>query len=148
MSTIVIRGPFADSWSSFSRFRWAQCQLSVLKQCVTTVQVREALNDLPSNLNETYERILLKTNEDERGGKVARRALDWLVVALVPLQLSQIMEGLSVDLVGRVLDRNSGPVHGSALLDVLGNLVTYNEVTDIVVLSHYSVKVGRSCNRF
>ena len=108
---------------------------------MTKVQVREALNDLPSSLNETYERILFEINEDEHGGEVARRALDWLVVALDPLRLSQIMEGVSID-PARVLDRDSGPVHGSALLDVLGSLVIHDDVTDIVILSHYSVKVG------
>jgi len=108
---------------------------------MTAVQVQEVLNDLPRNLNDTYERILMKMNEDEREGKVARRALDWLVVALAPLQLSQIVEGLSIDLEQRVLDRDSGPLHGLALLDVLGSLVTYNEMTDIVILSHFSVKV-------
>ena len=93
------------------------------------------------NLNETYERIILKMNEDEHEGEVARRALDWLVVALRPLQLSQIIEGLSIDPVRRVVNRDSGPLHGPALLDVLGSLVTYNEMTDIVILSHFSVKV-------
>ena len=110
---------------------------------MTAVQVREALNDLPSNLNETYERILLKMNEDEREGAVARRALDWLVVALHPLQLSQIIEGLSIDPVQRIVNRDSGPLHGPPLLDVLGSLVTHNELTDIVILSHFSVKVFR-----
>ena len=108
---------------------------------MTAVQVRKALNDLPSSLNETYERILFRINEDEQGCEVARRALDWLVVALVPLELSQIMEGVSID-PAQVLRRDFGPLHGSALLDVLGSLVTHDEVTDIVILSHYSVKVG------
>jgi hypothetical protein len=108
---------------------------------MTAVQVREVLNDLPSNLNETYERILLKMNEDKCECEVARRALNWLVVALGPLQLSQIMEGLSIDTVRRVMNRDSGPLHGPALLDVLGSLVTYSEMTDIVILSHFSVKV-------
>ena len=125
----------------FSRFRWVQCQLSSLERCVTARQVREVLNNLPRNLHETYERILLRISEDEREGKIARCALDWLVVALGPLQLSQIMEALAIDPVRRILDRASGPVHGAALLDVLGSLVTYNEMTDIVVLSHFSVKV-------
>lgn len=139
--SIALRNRVRNAYSSFSRFRWAECQLSNLRQCVTAAQVREALNDLPRNLNETYERILLKINEDERGGKVAGRALDWLVVVLEPLQLSQIMEALSIDPVRRVLDRSSGPVHGSTLLDVLGSLVTHDELTDIVILSHFSVKV-------
>ena len=70
-----------------------------------------------------------------------RHALEWLVAALQPMQLSQIMESLSIDLRRRVLDYESRPVHGSALLDALGSLVTYDELTDIVILSHFSVKV-------
>ena len=123
------------------RFRWVQCQLGVLKRCVTAVQVRKALDDLPSSLNETYERILLKIKEDAHAAEVVRNALAWLVVALMPLRLTQIMDGLSVDPDRKVLSRDSGPLHGPALLDALGSLVTYNEVTDIVVLSHFSVKV-------
>ena len=125
----------------YSRFRWVQCQLGVLKRCMTAVQVRKALDDLPSSLNETYERILLKVKEDAHAAEVVRNALAWLVVALSPLQLSEIMDGLSVDPHQQVLNRDSGPLHGPALLDALGSLVTYNEVTDIVILSHFSVKV-------
>ena len=123
------------------RFRWVQCQLGVLKRCVTAVQVRKALDDLPSSLNETYERILLKIKEDAHAAEVVRNALAWLVVALMPLRLTQIMDGLSVDPDRKVLSRDSGPLHGPALLDALGSLVTYNEVTDVVILSHFSVKV-------
>lgn len=124
----------------FPRFRWVQCQLDILKRCMTTVRVREALNDLPGDLDATYERILLKINKDEEG-EVVCRALQWLIAALRPLELSQIMESLSIDLDRRVLDHDSGPVHGPALLDALGSLVTYDELTDVVILSHFSVKV-------
>ena len=125
----------------FSRFRWVQCQLNTLERCMTKVEIWEALDDLPSDLDATYERILLDIHAAKREGEVARRALDWLVVALEPLRLSQIMEGLSIDLGRRAMDRDSGPVHGSALLDALGSLVMYDKVTDIVILSHFSVKV-------
>ena len=108
---------------------------------MTAVQVQKALDDLPSSLNEMYERILLKIKEDVHAAEVVRNALAWLIVALRPLQLSQIMDGLSVDPDQKVLSRDSGPLHGPALLDALGSLVTYNEVTDIVILSHFSIKV-------
>ena len=108
---------------------------------MTAVEIREALEDLPGDLDMTYERILLDIDITQRGGKVARRALDWLIAALRPLQLSEIMEGVSIDLEQRAIERDSGPLHGSALLDVLGALVVYDEVTDIVLLSHFSVKV-------
>ena len=51
------------------------------------------------------------------------------------------MESLSIDPERRVLDSESRPVHGPALLDALGSLVTYDELTDIVILSHFSVQV-------
>ena len=104
------------------------------------MRIREALNNLPGDLNATYERILIGINKDEEE-EVVRRALEWLVAALRPLQLSQIMESLSIDLERRVLDFESRPVHGPALLDALGSLVTYDELTDEVILSHFSVKV-------
>lgn len=140
VSTLVLHKSLRRFIVLLRRFRWVQCQLNTLKQCSTMVRIRETLNDLPSGLDATYERILLKINETEEG-KVARRALDWLVAAFCPMQLCQIMEGISIDLSRRVLDRDSAPLHGPALLDALGSLVVYDEVTDIVILSHFSVKV-------
>lgn len=105
---------------------------------MTAVQIRKTLDDLPRDLDATYLRILLRIDENE--WEVVRQALYWLVAALLPLRLCQVLEGLSVDLGRRVLDRGSGPVHGPALLDALGSLVTYDELTDLVTLSHASVK--------
>ena len=64
------------------------------------------------------------------------------MAALRPLRLAEILESLSIDLRGRRLDREIAPVHGDALLDALGSLVVYNEETDVIILSHSSVKVG------
>lgn len=52
------------------------------------------------------------------------------------------MEGLSIDLQTQTLDYEFGPMHGGALLDACGSLVTHSEKTDIVILSHFSVKVS------
>lgn len=123
------------------RFRWIQCQLDTLKRCVTAVKIREVLGSLPIGLEATYERILLAMNKEEGGGRIARHALVWLVAALAPLRLSQIVEALSIDLDQRTLNPDVGPIHGHALLDTLGSLVTHDESTDIVKLSHFSVKV-------
>lgn len=40
------------------RFRWAVCQLDVLRRLKTAAQVNAALDTLPETLDETYERIL------------------------------------------------------------------------------------------
>ena len=127
--------------STFSRFRWVQCQLDVLKRCATGQELKEALDNLPTELEATYERILDAIDERRPEGKLARRALAWLVVALEPLRLHQIVDGLSVDLsLPKSIDRKTG-LSGTALLDALSSLVSYHEETDIVALSHFSVKV-------
>ena len=52
-----------------------------------------------------------------------------------------MIEALSIDLSKRKLNPSIAPVHKHALLDVLGSLVVHNEETDIINLSHFSVKV-------
>jgi len=74
-------------------------------------------------------------------GRLAQRALIWLVAALRPLRLTEMMEALSINLRTRTLDSDIGPVHNGALLDACGSLVTYTEKTGIIILSHSSVKV-------
>ena len=64
------------------------------------------------------------------------------MAALRPLQLAEILDALSIDLPGRRLNCEIAPVHGNALLDALGSLVVYNEETDVIILSHSSVKVS------
>ncbi|KAH0832912.1 hypothetical protein J3R83DRAFT_11877 [Lanmaoa asiatica] len=88
----------------------------------------------------TYERILLGIDQRPSEGKVAQRALVWLVTASRPMILMEIVEALSVDLRRRTLDRGIAPIHEYALLNALGSLVVHDEKTDIINLSHFSVK--------
>ena len=127
---------------TISRFRWVQCSIDALDRCVTRKEVRKALDSLPKGLNETYERILLTIDTETSAGKLTQQALVWLVAALRPLRLSEIMEALSINLQRRTLDSDIGPMHSGALLDACGTLVTYTERTGIIILSHSSVKVN------
>ena len=126
---------------TISRFRWVQCSIDALDRCVTRKEVRKALDSLPKGLNETYERILLAIDTGTSAGGLTKQALVWLVAALRPLRLSEIMEALSINLETRTLDSDIGPMHSGALLDACGSLVTYTERTGIIILSHSSVKV-------
>ena len=92
-------------------------------------------------LDATYERILLGIDQWLSEGKVARRVLAWLVTTSRPLILREVVEALSIDLRNRTLDQGITPIHKYALLDVLGSLVVHDEETDIINLSHFSVKV-------
>ena len=128
------------SSSLFSRFRWVQCQLDTLKRCTTRQELKGALDNLPNELEATYERILGAIDERKLKGKLARRALAWLVVALEPLHLAQIVDGFSVDLKQRKFNLGRRSL-GAALLRALSSLVSYDEETDVLTLSHFSVKV-------
>lgn len=108
---------------------------------MTPMDVRKALENLPKGLEETYKQILLAIDKEKQEAEVARRALTWLIAAFSPLRLSQIVEALSIDLNQRILNPDLAPLHGSALLDALSSLVTHDEETDIVILSHFSVHV-------
>ncbi|KAF8133974.1 hypothetical protein EV363DRAFT_1214661, partial [Boletus edulis] len=121
-------------------FRWVQCSIDTLDRCVTRKEVRNALDSLPKGLDETYERILLAIDMETPSGRLAQRALVWLVAAHRNLRLTEIMEALSINLKTRTLDLDIGPMHSGALLDACGSLVTYSEKTGIIILAHFSVK--------
>lgn len=123
------------------RFRWVQCQLDTLKACVTLQEFHDALVNLPIGLDATYERILIDIDRRPSEGKVARRALAWLVTTSRPLILLELREALSIDLERWTLDRGIAPMHKYVLLEALGSLVVYDERTDLVNLSHFSVEV-------
>ena len=117
-----------------------QCQLDILKRCGARVELKEALDNLPNELEATYEKILGEIDERKLEGKLARRALVWLVVALEPLRLAQIVDGLLVDTEQGKIDRDTQWLR-AALLNALSSLIFYYEETDVVALSHFSVKV-------
>ncbi|KIK97499.1 hypothetical protein PAXRUDRAFT_136196 [Paxillus rubicundulus Ve08.2h10] len=121
-------------------FRWIQCQIDTLAQCTSTREIRRTLKSLPSGLDETYERILLKIDEDKFQGQLVRCALVWVVAALCLLHLSDIIEALKIDLEKRTLNDDIGPMNETILLDTCGSLVMYHGETGIVALSHFSVK--------
>ncbi|KAG2361082.1 hypothetical protein BDR07DRAFT_1410806 [Suillus spraguei] len=91
-------------------FRWVQCQLDVIVTCKRPDSIRKALDDLPAGLYETYDRIIHSI--DERGKD------DGPIAQRCLLFLADTMD----------------------IIAACGSLVTYNEKTGIVALSHYSVK--------
>jgi hypothetical protein len=76
-------------------FRWVKCQLDVLRNCKTLRDLKKALKTLPPTLDETYERILLSIDEDDRGK--AQTALQWLAFSARPLRLQEVAEAVVVE---------------------------------------------------
>ena len=117
-----------------------QCQLDTLKRCGTRLELKAVLDNLPEGLETTYERILWAIDERGTEGELARRTLGWLMVTLEPLRLAQVVDGLSVDYGQQKITRETKWLR-AALLNALSSLVSYDEETDLLMLSHFSVQV-------
>jgi hypothetical protein len=57
-------------------FRWAVCQLDILRRLNRQSKIREAIKSLPKTLDETYERIFSTISDEER--ELVRHVLLWV----------------------------------------------------------------------
>jgi hypothetical protein len=71
------------------RFRWAYCQLEILRRCPLP-DISSTLQELPDTLDETYERILQGIPKKMR--KYAHRIFQWLTVSSRPLRAEELAE--------------------------------------------------------
>lgn len=71
-------------------FRWAACQLDLSSDCRNVGKLREALNILPTRLDETYHRIL--SNIKPLYKPEVLHILQWLTCSLRPLSLAEVAE--------------------------------------------------------
>ena len=125
------------------RFRWAFCQLDTLRRCMPS-SIRKALNELPTTLDETYERVLQEIPKEKR--EHAHRLFQCLVVAIRPLRVEELAELFAIE-----FDRDAGPSlkkgwrpesPEDAVLSACSTLIAVieNRGSKIVQFSHFSVK--------
>ncbi|KAF8492977.1 hypothetical protein F5888DRAFT_857450 [Russula emetica] len=124
-------------------FRWAVCQLEILRHCLPS-RVRWTLWELPESLDKTYERILTEIKAPHRDN--ARRLLQCLVAAIRPLRVEELAEVLAID-----FDVEGVPIlnprwrwedQEQALLSSCSSLITIVTAggSRVVQFSHSSVK--------
>lgn len=79
-------------------FRWAACQMDVLKELPSTrpSHLEEVLKDLPASLDETYDRMI--NNIPPRAHNNALVLLRWLTYSLRPLKLRELSEARIISL--------------------------------------------------
>lgn len=77
------------------RFRWAVCQLDLLRDCRNRKQVLQALSNLPKTLDETYNRVLCAIKSSDM--PYAIRIFRWLVCSTRPLSLPEAAEVAAMD---------------------------------------------------
>ncbi|CUS10701.1 unnamed protein product, partial [Tuber aestivum] len=75
-------------------FRWVDCLLRILQECITPKAVRGALKELPKDLDSVYLRILNSIHETQR--EYIQRAMHWLAFSAEPLSLCQLAEAVSL----------------------------------------------------
>ena len=145
------------------RFRWVFCQLDTLRRCLAS-SIRKALDELPTTLDDTYERALQEIPKEK--WRHAHRLFQCLVAAIRPLSVDELAEIFAIKFDA---DRSAtgGLMEGwrpenaeEALLSACSTLITIveNGGSKIVQFSHFSVKeyltsgrletssVGNICN--
>src|SRR6266852_698783 len=75
------------------RFRWVACQIDNVLRCYSD-DIQAVLDDLPEDLDETYDRIL--RNIDNQKRKYAQRLFQSLLVSIRPLRVEELAAILSV----------------------------------------------------
>jgi hypothetical protein len=118
----------------------------MLRHCLAP-SLRHQLNELPTSLDETYERVL-KEIQSTNQGRYAHRLLQCLVVAIRPLRVHELVDVLSYD-----LDAAKGEIptfhpewrweeQEQAVLSACSSLISVvgDGYFRVVQFSHFSVK--------
>ena len=126
-----------------NRFRWVFCQLDRLRRCLSP-RIRQALDELPETLDETYERTLLDIDKDNWA--YAHRLFQCIVVACRPLRVEELAEFLAFKSGegGRLtFEEDWRPEDPrDTVLSTCSSLITVVNVNGSAVIqfSHFSVK--------
>ena len=123
-----------------------RCQIDAIDECSTEDEIRLSLKNLPKDLNETYERILLKIlNEGDETAHIAEKILTWLVGATRPLGLFELEEAMMIEPGNRELNTSLRLIDPSDVLTICGTLVeAFSDEFGLVRvrLSHFTVQAS------
>jgi len=146
MYVIVVLTPSIPFSSGDFRFRWAYCQLEMLRQCPLRY-ISSTLDELPETLDETYERIL--QGIPKKMQKDAHRIFQWIMVSSRPLRVEEVAEVFAINFdeemsgIPKFEPSWRDPNAENAVLSACSTLVTIVEDRlwgKMVQFSHFSVK--------
>ncbi|KAL2813360.1 ankyrin repeat-containing domain protein [Aspergillus granulosus] len=123
-------------------FQWVKCQIDQLCRLRNDRAIRNALDDLPKTLHDTYIRILRKLEAECADEVVSvQRLLRWLVRGTRNLTLDQLAECVSIDPASGedYFDFDSVFTDPEDVLELCGSLVLISS-DGTVALAHYTVK--------
>ncbi|KAJ6538461.1 ankyrin repeat-containing domain protein [Mycena vulgaris] len=106
----------------------------------TVKAVRDALNNMPDDLNSTYDRLMERINrQSEDDKKLALLTLAWVTNAKRPLRASELREALAVEHGTMELDEYS-LLDIDIILSVCAGLVIIDEADKRIRLVHYTTQ--------
>jgi ankyrin repeat protein len=121
-----------------TRFLWARLQMDVLwDTCTTEAEIDLAINNLPKDLDATYERCLHRVAEKQQ--QYSLRVLRYVYEAKSPLSIDALGEALATDPDTGELQYAHIPAH-TAIIRSGANLIIFDEVERLVVPAHHSVR--------
>jgi WD40 repeat protein len=89
---------------SAGSFLWAKLVLRELEYAWSKEAVEKVLNDIPSDMNELYVRILENMSKDRASLQLAKTILTWTTCAARPLTTSELQHVLQLDINETVYD--------------------------------------------
>ncbi|CUS10699.1 unnamed protein product [Tuber aestivum] len=129
-------------------FRWVDCLLRILRECITPKAVRAALKELPKNLDSVYLRILDSIHETQR--EYIQRAMHWLAFSAKPLTLGQLAEAVVIEYdVNKYGEDPETLFEIQSLMSICPSLISFEDARDdqsspqetrLLRLAHFSVK--------
>lgn len=119
-------------------FRWAQCQLDILKASRSPEALLQALKNQPVGLENTYDRMFESIKDEDT--EYVQRCLCWLLGSLRPLSLEQLVEAIAINPASREFNPNERLMVAEEVMDMCRSLIHYNSGDNTIALAHYSVQ--------
>lgn len=128
-------------------FRWAVCQLDILRRLYHQLKIREAIKSLPKDMDETYERIFSYITDEEK--EIVRHTLHWVCFhdflwkGSVPLPAKILIDAYIALSKGR-LNSDDSLYDLETLKDSCGCLVSFphgeEDQSHLANIAHYTVR--------
>ncbi|KAJ7706664.1 hypothetical protein B0H17DRAFT_874667, partial [Mycena rosella] len=121
-------------------FLLAKLHIILLTTKHTVKAVREALTNMPSDLQNTYDEVMariIRQNDEDR--KLALSALSWISNAKRLLRVPELREALAVEPGTKALDPDN-LLDMDIVLSVCAGLITVDQADGIVRLVHYTTQ--------
>lgn len=120
-----------------------ECQLDELRNCYSRQDLKDALQALPKDLNETYSRIICRIDEKHRRNTI--KVLQWSVFSRRELALEEVLETMAINVDAEdAFDTDRRLEEGSDILRICPSLITITdrpyELGKTIRLAHFTVR--------